>query len=167
MTPTKQTKHRFNPIPEDLQPQLVREVARYRVGLIRETADSEPPPRCSNPQALADWVLAELADRPQEHMLAVYLDTRNRVIGWTVADVGTMNRAAVEPRTILQTGLLLNAAGVAIAHNHPSGDPSPSAEDLSFTRRMAEAGEIVGVRLVDHLVIGDGNWVSLRQRGAL
>ena len=100
-------------------------------------------------------------------MLAVYLDTRNRVIGWTVADVGTMNRAAVEPRTILQTGLLLNAAGVAIAHNHPSGDPSPSAEDLSFTRRMAEAGEIVGVRLVDHLVIGDGNWVSLRQRGAL
>ena len=99
-------------------------------------------------------------------MCALYLDTRNRPLGWTVAHIGTINRAAVEPRSILVTGLDLNAAGFVIAHNHPSGDPSPSAEDLAFTRRMAEAGELVGIRLIDHIILGDDDrWISLRQRG--
>jgi DNA repair protein RadC len=80
---------------------------------------------------------------------------------------GTLSRAAVEPRSILKQGLLEDAAGFVIFHTHPSGDPSPSAEDLAFTRRMAEAGEVVGLRLVDHLIIGcGGRWVSMRERGA-
>jgi DNA repair protein RadC len=80
---------------------------------------------------------------------------------------GTLSRAAVEPREILKEGLLRGAAGILLFHTHPSGDPSPSADDLLFTRRLAEAGEVVGVRLVDHMILGGGGrWVSLHQRGA-
>lgn len=101
-------------------------------------------------------------------MVAAYLDTRNHLIGWTIAHIGTLNRAAVEPRTIFQVVLLKNTAGIILAHNYHSCDPSPSAEDLAFTRRMREAGELVGVRLVDHPVLGDDErWVSLKQQGAL
>ena len=88
-------------------------------------------------------------------------------IGHQLAYIGTLTRAAVEPRGILTAALLSNAAGILLFHNHPSGDPSPSAEDLAFTRRMAEAGEVVGVRVVDHIIIGEAPaFVSLRQRGA-
>jgi len=79
---------------------------------------------------------------------------------------GTVSRTACEPAGILRAALLCNASAVVLFHNHPSGDPSPSAEDLAFTRRLAEAGEIVGVRLVDHLIVaGPGRYVSMRERG--
>ncbi len=100
-------------------------------------------------------------------MGALYLDTRNRLLAEHEFFRGTLSRAAVEPRAILKHGLLCDAAGFLLFHTHPSGDPSPSAEDLAFTRRIAEAGELVGVRLVDHLILGSGErWVSLKQRGA-
>lgn len=141
-------------------------VARYRVALVKEGETAYADLSLSQPAAVACFLGGILADRPQEHMVAVYLDTRNRLIGWTIAHVGTINRAAAEPRTILQVALSLNAAGYILAHNHPSGDPAPSAEDLAFTRRMAEAGELIGIRLVDHLILGEqGRWVSLRERG--
>jgi DNA repair protein RadC len=80
---------------------------------------------------------------------------------------GTLNRAAVEPRALLKEALLRGAAGLIVFHTNPSGDPSPSAEDLDFTRRLAAAAEVVGLRLFDHLILGaGGGWVSLRQRGA-
>lgn len=141
-------------------------ITRYRVALVHEEESRYGDRSLSNPAAVARFLDEILCDRPQEHMVAVYLDTRNRLIGWTIAHVGTINRAAVEPRTIFQIALSLNAAGLILAHNHPSGDPSPSAEDLAFTRRMADAGDLLGTRLVDHLILGEqSRWVSLRQRG--
>jgi DNA repair protein RadC len=99
-------------------------------------------------------------------MGALFLDTRNRLLGESEVFRGTLNRAAVEPRALLKQALLRDAAGLVLFHTHPSGDPAPSAEDLGFTRRMAEAGEIVGIRMVDHLILGSGGrWVSLRRRG--
>lgn len=142
-------------------------ITRYRLALVREEDTPYEDVSLTHPKAVAEFLNGQLHDRPQEAMCAVYLDTRNRLIAWQIAYLGTLNRAAVEPRALLQMALLTNAAGIILAHNHPSGDPSPSAEDLAFTRRMAEAGEVVGVRLIDHLILGDGSrWVSLRQRGA-
>ncbi len=142
-------------------------LTRYRLALIREEETPYKDLSLSHPAAVAKFLNEQLEDRPQEAMCAVYLDTRNHLIGWQIAYLGTLNRAVVEPRAIFQMALLTNAAGVIIAHNHPSGDPSPSAEDLAFTRRMAEAGDVIGTRLVDSIILGgNGRWVSLKQRGA-
>jgi DNA repair protein RadC len=119
------------------------------------------------PEAVADYLALTYSRRDQEVMGVLYLDTRQRLMGQEEVFRGTLNRAAAEPRTILKRGLLQDAAGFVLFHTHPSGDPTPSAEDLAFTRRVADAGDIVGVRLVDHLILGgSGRWVSLRKRGA-
>ena len=156
------------PAAELAEPVKLETVARYRLDLVEETTTPyRADVAMDRPAAAAAWISAQIARRPQEHMIAAYLNTRQRLIGWTIAHIGTINRAAAEPRTILQIGLQLNAVGFILAHNHPSGDPAPSAEDVAFTRRIAEAGEIVGVRLIDHLIIGGGGrWVSLRRRRA-
>jgi len=121
----------------------------------------------ANPAAVASYLALRYGARDQEVMGALYLDSRNRLLAERELYRGTLNRAAVEPRQVLKEGLLHGAAGCLLFHTHPSGDPSPSAEDLAFTRRMAEAGEIVGIRLVDHVVVGNvGRYVSLRERGA-
>ena len=102
----------------------------------------------------------------QEVMGALYVCARHRLIGERELYRGTLHRAAVEPRAVLREGLLLGAAGLVLFHTHPSGDPASSREDLLFTRRMARAGEVVGIEMVDHLVVGVGGaWVSLKERG--
>lgn len=140
------------------------------VELARRLARAEVPDRAplGRPAQVASYLALRYGRRDQEVMGALFLDTRNRLLGERELYRGTLDRAAVEPREILKEGLLRGAAGVVLFHTHPSGDPSPSVEDLLFTRRMAEAGEVVGVRLVDHLVVGRGGaaWVSLRERGA-
>ena len=99
-------------------------------------------------------------------MGALFLDSRNRLLGESEIYRGTLNRAAVEPRALLKEALLRDAAGLVLFHTHPSGDPAPSAEDLAFTRRLARSGELLGVRLVDHLIVGSPSaYVSLRERG--
>ncbi|MDX1503779.1 MAG: DNA repair protein RadC [Thermoanaerobaculia bacterium] len=138
------------------------------VELGRRLARARLPDRrpLTDPAAVASYLSLRYLLRDQEVMGALFLDTRNRLIGESEIFRGTLNRAAVEPRPLLKQSLLHDAAGLILFHTHPSGDPAPSAEDLAFTRRMAEAGQVVGVRLMDHLVLGTGGrWVSLRQRG--
>ena len=138
------------------------------VELARRIARAELPERdlLTHPEAVATFLALRYGLQGQEVMGALFLDTRNRLLQDTEIFRGTLNRAAVEPRAILKQGLLRNAAGFVLFHTHPSGDPSPSAEDLAFTRRMANAGEVVGLRLVDHLIVGGGGrWVSLKKRG--
>jgi DNA repair protein RadC len=128
-----------------------------------EIAEREPLAR---PAAAASYLVLRYGTRDQEVLGALYLDSRNRLLAERELYRGALNRAAVEPRRVLKEGLLLGAAACIVFHTHPSGDPSPSAEDLAFTRRLAEAGEVVGIRLVDHLVLGTvGRWVSLAERG--
>ncbi len=117
-------------------------------------------------EAVASYLGLRYSRKDQEVMGALYLDTRNRLVAECEIYRGTLNRAAAEPRAILKRGLLRDAAGFILFHTHPSGDPSPSAEDLGFTRRVAQAGDVVGVRLVDHLILAaGGRWLSLRRRG--
>lgn len=138
--------------------ELGRRVARA------EIPDKDP---MTHPEVVARYLFLRFGVRDQEIMGALYLDTRNRLLAESETFRGTLNRAAVEPGALLKAGLLHGAAGLVVFHTHPSGDPSPSAEDLAFTRRLAEAGRTVGIRLVDHLILGSGQrWISLRQRGA-
>ena len=148
-----------------------RHVSRYRLSLVREATtpydqvpDPEPLNHC---EALADFLWREIYhDAPQEMLAGLFLDARHRLIGYRVAHVGGLSRCPTEPRAILVPALLANAHGVVIAHNHPTGDPAPSTEDLDLTRRLAEAGKLLGLRLIDHIIIGDSSrWVSLKRRG--
>lgn len=119
------------------------------------------------PAAVASYLALRYGVNDQEVMGALYVDTRNRLLKEVELYRGTVNRCAVEPRLILKGGLLAGACGMVVFHTHPSGDPSPSLEDIAFTRRLAEAGDLVGVKLIDHMVLGGvGRWVSLRERGA-
>ena len=138
------------------------------VELGRRLARAEIPERTplAQPAAAASYLALRFAGRDQEIFGALYLDSRNRLIAERELYRGALQRAAVEPRLVLKEGLLRGAAGCIVFHTHPSGDPTPSAEDLAFTRRLAEAGELVGLRLVDHLILaGPGRWVSIAQRG--
>ena len=139
------------------------------IELGRRLARARMPRRdlLDRPDVVASYLALRYVQPDQEVMGALYLDVRNRLIAESDIYRGTLSRAAVEPRAILKEGLLRSASGFVLFHTHPSGDPSPSAEDLAFTRRMAEAGELIGVELLDHLILGSaGRWVSLGRRGA-
>jgi DNA repair protein RadC len=139
------------------------------VELAARLARAEVPERLPlhRPAAAVRYLVLRYGRRDQEVMGALFLDGRHRLLLDKELYRGTINRAAVEPRAILKEALLLSASGVLLFHTHPSGDPAPSAEDIAFTRRLAQAGEIVGIQLVDHLILGTADrFVSLRERGA-
>lgn len=146
-----------------------RAVLLAAVELSRRLARVRMPRRnlLDRPDAVASYLSLRYAQEDQEIMGALYVDVRNRLIHEADIYRGTLSRAAVEPRTIIKQALLCSSNGFILFHTHPSGDPSPSAEDLTFTRRMAEAGELLGVHLLDHMILGSaGRWVSLGRRGA-
>lgn len=108
-----------------------------------------------------------LRDRRQEEFWSLYLDTQNRVLAERRVTVGLLDASLVHPREVFAPALAQAAASLVLAHNHPSGDPTPSPEDLEVTRQMVQSGELLGIRVRDHVVIGDGRYVSLMERGLL
>lgn len=119
-----------------------------------------------NPRSTARWLALRLGRTVQEELGALHLDTRQRLIEHVPHFTGTYDRAACCPRPIFAAALLSGCQSLILYHNHPSGDPSPSAEDLAFTRRIDEGAKVLGITLADHLIIGDrGRFVSLRERG--
>lgn len=120
-----------------------------------------------DPDTLARSLIARYSHFVQERLGAVFLDSKNRIIREREIYVGTLNATTVSTRDVLRHALDENAASVIIFHNHPSGDPAPSAEDMLFTRKMVEAGKLLGVEVLDHLILGTNRYVSLKQRGAL
>ena len=121
-----------------------------------------------SPERVKEFLRRSQADDAQERTGALFLNARNRLLR-NEPEIyrGTLDRAVVEPREILRRALLTKAAGVILYHNHPSGDPAPSREDREFTRRLASAAEAVGVRLLDHIVVGREGCVSFREAGLL
>jgi DNA repair protein RadC len=107
----------------------------------------------------------ERSDR--EEFLMVPLDGKNQLLGFHVVSVGTLTASLVHPREVYKLAILENAAAIVVVHNHPSGDPTPSAEDQAITKRLAEAGMILGIKLLDHVVIGDGHYISFADAGLL
>lgn len=129
-------------------------------------ADGEREP-VRDPQSLARSLIARYSHYVQERLGAIFLDSKNRIVREREIYVGTLNATTVSARDVLRLALEENAAGIVVFHNHPSGDPTPSAEDISFTRKLNEATRLFGIELVDHLIIGTNRFVSLRNRGVL
>ena len=105
----------------------------------------------------------EKADR--EEFLVLLLDGKNKLLGFNVVSVGSLTSSLVHPREVFKVAILGNAASIILLHNHPAGDPIPSGEDLSITKRLCEVGEIMGIQVLDHIVIGDGRYISFLEDG--
>ena len=105
-----------------------------------------------------------LRDETKEYFIALHLDGKNRVVCIDMVSTGSLNQSIVHPRELFKTTLLSSAAAVILIHNHPTGDPTPSTEDLTITRRLMEAGDMIGIKILDHIVIGD-TYYSFAERG--
>ena len=121
----------------------------------------------STPAASAAALGALLHDEPAEVFAILCLSTKHRVIAYHEVSRGTLDTTLVHPREVFKAALLANAAAILLTHNHPSGDPAPSPDDMALTRRLTDAGKLLGVDVLDHIVIGDGRYVSFRERGWL
>jgi len=141
-------------------------VSRYRLALVRAETEPHPAlPRSPLPGEVAAFFHSVTSDLPFECAGALLLDATDRPIGYVLPYTGALEYVTAEPRAFLSAALLANAAGLTLFHLHPSsGDPTPSPADLDSTRRMVEAGERVGVRVLDHLVLGEPpSYVSIRR----
>ena len=110
---------------------------------------------------------ADFAGEKQEIVTAVYVNAKHEVIGREMISKGSMTGAHVDPRDVYRTAIKRGAAGIFLVHNHPSGDPDPSDVDISATRQLDEAGKVIGIKLIDHIIIGDGRYQSLRDMDIL
>ena len=123
--------------------------------------------RVRTPADLAERLIPAMGHLPREELRAVLLNTKNAVTGMVTIYAGNLAGSPVRVGEVFRDAVRRQAAALVVVHNHPSGDPAPSAEDLRITRELAEAGRLLDIELVDHLVIGHGRWVSLRALGAL
>lgn len=126
----------------------------------------EARPQFTSPEDAAGVLVPLLQGRDREHCLMVTLDSKHRLVDILPVSVGSVDHTFMAPREIYRDALLQGASAIMLAHNHPSGDTTPSADDRSVTRRLAQAGTTVGIELLDHLIVGDG-WVSLARLGVL
>jgi len=117
------------------------------------------------PQSVAEFLFPVLRGINQEHFILLSLDIRNCLLKMDTVFIGTIDHALVHPREVFALALRRRAARIIVAHNHPSGDPAPSRDDEVVTLRLYEAGKLMGIDLLDHVIIGDGCWVSLKERG--
>jgi DNA repair protein RadC len=122
-------------------------------------------PALTSPRAARDFLIARLRDRDHEVFCCLFLDTRHRLLGFDELFRGTLDGASVHPREVVKTALARNAAAVILAHNHPSGVAEPSQADEIITTRLRDALALVDIRLLDHLIVGDGTCASLAERG--
>lgn len=125
----------------------------------------EQRPQITSPADVANLLMVEMSHLEQEHLRVVLLNTKNFVQKIHTVYVGTINSSAVRVGEVFKEALRTNSAALIVVHNHPSGDPTPSPEDAQVTRQLVDAGKLLDIDVLDHLVIGHGRWVSLRERG--
>lgn len=140
------------------------QVPSYKVQLVRE-ASVTMPERLTSPDKVAKACVDYLGNYDREHFIVILLNTKARIIGVNTVSIGSLNASIVHPREVFKPAVIMGAASVILVHNHPSGDPSPSQEDLEVTKRLADAGRILGITVLDHLIIGDNCYFSFKERG--
>lgn len=119
----------------------------------------------SQPEEIADFVREHLSDNSREHLFALFLDVRTQVIGFSLISIGSSTASLCSVKDIYQRAILMGAHALIMAHNHPSQNLSPSPADLEATRSLKQAGQILGVQLLDHVIVGDTDFYSLGQHG--
>lgn len=124
-------------------------------------------PVIQHPGDVASLLMDEMRYLDREHFRTVSLNTKNRVLAIDNVAVGSLNASLIHPREVFKGPVKRSAAAIILVHNHPSGDPSPSLEDIQVTRRLVEAGKLLGIEVLDHLILGDGSFISMKEKGLL
>jgi len=140
---------------------------RYRIMLVRESGVTAGDVRISDSQKAHRFLEPLFDGLDREHFMVVALDAKHSVIGINTVSIGSVTLSIVHPREVFKPLILMNASAVLLAHNHPSGDPTPSQEDRALTRRLKEGGELLGIVVLDHLVLGEDRYYSFADHGAL
>ncbi|WP_406659595.1 DNA repair protein RadC [Methanolobus sp. ZRKC3] len=138
----------------------VFELARKREGFT-----DEPKRRIRSPADVYSLLYPKMREQKREKLVALLLDTKNQVIREETISIGSLNANIVHPREVFKAALIESSASVILSHNHPSGDPTPSREDISVTEKLVEGGKMLGIDVLDHVIIGDGRYVSLKDEG--
>ena len=123
--------------------------------------------RVGTPRECAAAFCSVLQDEPSEVFGILCLSTKHRVIAYHEVSRGSLDSTLVHPREVFKAAILANAAAIILTHNHPSGDPTPSPDDFALTQRLVQAGQIIGIDVLDHVIVGDGRWISFVELGRL
>ncbi len=134
--------------------------------VIRENAPVWVKSTCTSAENVFE-LFRDLAKEAKENFVALHLDAKNRIICFDQVSIGSLSASIVHPREVYKTALLSSAAAVLFIHNHPSGDTTPSREDIEMTKRLKDAGELLGIRVLDHLIVGEEGYYSFANNGIL
>ncbi len=121
--------------------------------------------RFTAPQSVADYYMQDMRHRTTEQVFLILMDSKNRILKDLVISEGTVNTSIMPVREVFVHAVKYEAVNIILLHNHPSGDPSPSSEDIRVTKKIAEAGNLIGITLMDHIIIGDNRYISLKEQG--
>ena len=135
--------------------------------MVKEGVISSEMASIGGPSDVYNLASLYLTGTDREHLLVFVLDTKNKLLAVNTVSVGLLDQSLIHPREVFKPAILAGAASIILSHNHPSGDPTPSAEDVAVSKRCILAGEIIGIDMVDHIIIGDGMFVSLKERGLI
>ncbi|MBS4535873.1 DNA repair protein RadC [Clostridium sp. D2Q-14] len=138
-------------------------LAAVELGKRISSIDIIKPKKISSPKDISDFMMEEMKDYKKEFFRTIMLDTKNNVICYEDISVGSLNSSIVHPREVFNRAIRRSSASIILVHNHPSGDPKPSMEDINITRRLIEAGQIIGIRVLDHIIVGNKKYVSLKE----
>ena len=131
------------------------------------SVDPSEMPHISSPKDAAKIAIPDLRYEMKEHFKIMILDTKNHVLSYETISIGSLNASIVHPREVFKIAIQKSGNALVLIHNHPSGDPSPSPEDISITKRLQEAGEIIGIKVLDHVIIGGNKHFSLKEQGLM
>ena len=149
---------------------MAKIMTKYRLELVKEESHKyEVETRISCPKDIYEVLtkVCRIQCNAEEVVILITLNTKNIVTGYFEVHRGTINTSLVHPREVFKRALLNNASNIMVAHNHPSGDPNPSKEDIQITERLKEAGNLLGINLLDHIIVGDDKYISLKEKGVL
>lgn len=127
----------------------------------------DKPSIIHGPEDAAAYARDFLALKTREHFCVMLLNTKNHVIGWHVISIGSLTASIVHPREVFTNAIIHHAAAIVVAHNHPSGDPTPSREDIAVTQRLVKAGKIMDIPIIDHIIVGNNAFASLKEKNLL
>lgn len=119
------------------------------------------------PEDAADYAAPRLKYENKEHMCVMLLNVKNHIIAWEVVSIGSLTASVVHPREVFKPAIIKGAASIILVHNHPSGDPTPSKEDLEVTARMVQVGRVMDISVLDHIIVGGDKFVSLKEKGVI